>query len=250
MARVVNKTFISSFACKVILTLCGFGAGPSGGEFFMLRKLAMAAVATMAAAPAAHAVELDHVGLRAGTSGLGAELGVEIFPLVNARLIGNKFDLSYDTDLDGIDYDGDLKLQSFGVQVDIAIPGTFLYVSGGLYANQNEVDLEARPTGPVTVGDVTYTPAQVGTLRSNFTFEDIAPFVGVGLKFGAPKVEFAIEAGALFQGSPEATLTSNGALAADPTFRAELEKERRRIEDDLEEFEISPAVTASVRFKF
>jgi hypothetical protein len=216
----------------------------------MKLKLAMVCAATVLAAPAAQAFEIDHVGARAGTMGLGAELGAELFPFLNARLIANKFDLGFDTDLDDVNYDGDIALESYGLQADVTIPGTLLYVSGGLYYNRNALELTARPTTNVVVGDIAYTPAQVGALVSTFEFDEVAPYAGVGVKFGVPKVELNLEAGALFQGAPRATLKSTGALKDDPTFRGELEQERKTIEEELEEFEIYPSVNASLRFKF
>lgn len=210
----------------------------------------MAAAAAALPIGAAQAFELDYVGARAGTLGLGAEVGVELLPLITGRLVLNKFDYSYNTDLDGIEYDGDLKLGSFGVQIDFQAPGTPFFASGGFFRNENEATLLATPTTNVTIGDVTYTPAQVGTLTTDFEFEDNAPYLGIGARFGVPKIEFVIEAGAYFQGNAEASLTASSPLAADPAFQAELEKERQALQEDLEDLEVYPVVNAGLRYRF
>jgi hypothetical protein len=218
----------------------------------MRTVLPLAAFAAVLAAPSgAQALELDYVGARAGTLGLGAEVGVTVLPGVNVRGIVNGFDYSFDEELDGIAYDGDLELGSFGLTLDVQPwPTAPVYASLGVFSNDNKISATGTPTGPTQIGNTTYTPAQIGTLRSDFTFEDTAPYAGLGLRFGFLKAEFNIEAGAYFQGSPQTTLTATGLLATDPTFQTDLAREQANVADDLENFEVYPVVNAGLRWKF
>lgn len=218
----------------------------------MIRTLAVSTVAAATLMPgAAGAFEFDYIGGRAGTLGVGGEVGVSIIPGVTLRGAFNTFEYSFEEELDGVNYDGDLNLGSFGAQVDLApFPFVPVYVTGGVYVNDNEISAAGRPTGDVQIGNDTFTADEVGTLNTSFAFDDIAPYAGLGFKFTLIKVQFALEGGAFFQGAPQASLTATGTLASDPTFQAELEQERQNIQNDLDNFEIYPVVNGSVRWKF
>ncbi|MDC7675295.1 hypothetical protein [Asticcacaulis machinosus] len=213
-------------------------------------KILATTVAVMSVAPiAAQAVELDYVGARVSTLGLGAEVGVEVNPLITVRGIINKFDYSYDDTLDGVKYEGDLKLGSVGAQVDLKVfPG--FYVTGGYYANDNKLDLRGTPTGNTEIGDTTFTPSQIGTITQNTKFSKGVPYLGLGVRQGIGPVELNLEAGAFMQGAAKVSLASNGSLASDPTFMSELAKEQSRLEDELDDFKVYPALNVGLRMKF
>lgn len=218
-----------------------------------MRTLLPAAVfaAALAAPAAAHAIELDFIGARAGTLGVGAEVGVTVIPGVNVRGVVNTFDYSFEETLDGVRYDGDLELGSLGIHLDVQPwPTAPVYASVGVYANDNKISATGTPTGPTVIGNTTYTPAQIGTLKSDFSFDDIAPYAGLGLRFGFLKAELNLEAGAYFQGSPQTRLTATGLLATDPTFQADLVREQANVQNDLDNFEIYPVLNAGLRWKF
>jgi hypothetical protein len=161
----------------------------------------------------------------------------------------HSFNYGYDDTLDGIKYEGDLKLSSFGVQGDLKVfPG--VYLTAGLYSNKNKIELSGTPTGNTQIGDVTYTPAQIGTLSSRARFKSSVPYLGVGFRQGVGPVELNFEVGAYMQGAAKVTLTSNGTLASNSAYQAELEKERTRQEADLGDFKTYPAVSLGLRFKF
>lgn len=218
----------------------------------MRLALPLVAFAIALAAPTgAHALELDFIGARAGTLGVGGEVGVTVIPGVNVRGVVNGFDYSFDETLDGIRYDGDVELGSVGVHLDVQPwPTAPVYASAGLYLNDNKISAVGTPIGPTQIGNATYSPAQIGTLRSDFSFEDIAPYAGLGLRFALWKAELNLEAGAYFQGSPETRLTATGLLATDPTFQADLAREQARVADDLDNFEVYPVLNAGLRWKF
>ncbi len=213
--------------------------------------LTAAALLALPAAASAQPFELDYVGARAGSMGLGGEVGFELLPGLSGRIVANSYDFSYDTEASGVNYEGDLSLGTFGAQLDFQpIPLVPLYLTGGIYRNGNEVSVTGRPTTATQIGNTVYSPAQIGTLTSTVTFDDWAPYAGLGLRFGFGPAEMALEGGVLRQGEPQAALSATGLLASDPAFRADLARESAALVDELDEFELYPVVNLSLRFKF
>ena len=121
----------------------------------------------------------------------------------------------------------------------------------GAYSNGNEVLLVSQDMGSYEIGDIPYSPAEVGTLRSSSTFEDFAPYLGAGFDFNLfGRVGLALDFGVLWQGDPIVTLTSDGSLANDPDFLLALETERLELENEVEDFKAYPVVSIGFNFNF
>ena len=213
---------------------------------------AFSAIALMSALSpvAAFAIEPAWVGVRAGTNGVGGEVGVRILPTFVVRGVVQGYDYGYDQTIDDIAYDGTMKLGSYGIQADFRPPVVPFYLTAGIFANDNEFDLVATPASNVVIGNTTYTPAQVGTLNTKATFDDIAYFVGAGLKLELGPIETALEAGVYYQGDPQVVYTSTGLVASNPTFQADLALETAKIVDELDAARYWPMVTLHGRYKF
>jgi hypothetical protein len=202
-------------------------------------------------APAqAFAIEPAWVGVRAGTGGLGAEVGVRIIPTVVVRGIIQSYEYDYDVDIDDIAYTGSLNLGSFGAQVDWHPPVVPFYLTAGLFSNNNDIDLTATPIGSVTIGNTVYTGAQIGTLSGTSEFEKTAIYGGLGLKFGLGPIEAALEGGVYYQGSPQTNLTVSGPIASNPAFQADLAREVAKVTDELDSAKYWPMITLQARWKF
>ncbi len=120
------------------------------------------------------------------------------------RVNGGFFDHGESEDLDDIEYDANLKLNSFGALLDwYPFSGGFRISAGGRI-NNNKIDLEGRPTTNVEIGDVTYTPTQVGALLGSVNTDGFAPAftLGYGGKL-AKGFTFGVEVGVMLQGSPK-----------------------------------------------
>jgi hypothetical protein len=198
----------------------------------------------------AMAMEPAWVGVRAGTGGVGAEIGVRIVPTIALRGIAQGYDFDYDQTISGIAYTGKMELGSIGAQVDFRPPIIPFYATAGVFANNNKLDFIATPTGTINVGSTTYQGSQVGTLTSKATFEDVAYYGGLGLRFGLGPIEAALEGGIYYQGSPDVVFTASGPLATNPAFQADLEREKAKIVDKLDEAKYWPMVTLQARWKF
>lgn len=213
--------------------------------------LTLAAFAAAAILPStAHAIEPAWVGARAGTLGLGAEVGVRIVPMVVVRGIGQGGSLDYDRTIDGIAYSGSLNLSSFGAQVDFR-PAFFSgYVTAGIYANQNDIDLRATGTGTITIGNTTYNAADVGTLTGAAKFDKQALYGGLGVEFSLGPIAAVLEGGVFFQGAPDVAFAASGPIASNPAFAADLVRETAQVADKLDALAYWPALSLQARWKF
>lgn len=199
---------------------------------------------------AAAAIEPAWVGARVGTGGLGVEVGVRIIPTIVVRGIIQNHQFDYNETIDGIAYTGNGKLGSFGGQVDFRPPLLPIYLTAGLFSNDNGFDFKATPTGAISIGTNTYQSSQVGTLTSKAGFEDIAYYGGLGLKFGLGPLEGALEGGLYYQGDPQVSFTASGPLATNAAFQNDLEREKMAIADKLDYARYWPMVTLHARWKF
>jgi hypothetical protein len=208
--------------------------------------LPVASVAVAQAAP-----EGGHVAISAGTLGIGPEVGYR-FGTFGVRGSATFFSFSKDVDSDDINYDGKLKLKSYGASVDIYPSSGGFRISPGARISRNRVELVATPTAAVEIGGTTYTPAQVGTISGEVRGKNFSPTLTVGYgNDGGTGFYFGADAGALFQGSPRVRqLKTTGLLATDATFQANLLKERQSIEHDIGRFKVYPILQLALGYRF
>ncbi len=98
-----------------------------------------------------------------------------------------------------------------------------------------------------------YTPEQIGTLSGDATFDEFAPYVGIG--FGnavADDVDlsFSFDLGLIFQGTPDVKLRSDGTAAGNPVFVADLQDEEDDLQDDADKFKIYPVLSFGISYCF
>lgn len=189
------------------------------------------------------------LGLRAGTYGLGAELGVGINSWFGLRAGLYTLDIDESYTDSGIDFDGKLKLGGYGVLADFyPMKGTFR-LTAGLLANRNEIDLSAVPFEPVEIGGTTYQPSDVGTLSGGVEFDDTAPYFGIGwgnVARGKGRVGFLCDLGFVKQGSGDVVLrASNPAVS-----QSDLDAETAEIEDDIEDYDFWPVISFGLSIRF
>ena len=199
---------------------------------------------------------------KVGTLGAGLDLTFKIRPNLNARLNVNGASASYDEVDDGIAYKGDLKLSSVGALLDYHPFGNGFRFSGGLYSNSNKIESESTDAQNADIGDINYDIT--GTLNSKVGFKSSAPYLGLGwgnAVKGYKNFNFSLDAGMLFQGSPDAQLSGTGTatptaggaavdISNDATFLAELEKEEVNLNNDLKDFKYYPVISMGVSYNF
>lgn len=216
-------------------------------------RFALYGIATVAfASPAVAQDSQWSVGLIGGTLGIGPQVAFRPNPYLGLRANAAFLSVSRDEEVDDINYDGELDLNSYGAMLDWFPTGGGLRISLGGRVNNTEIDLVGRPTTNVTVGNTTYTPQQIGTLRGTVTTDDFAPMLTIG--YGGTLAEgFTIgaELGVLFQGEPEiGDLRGTGLLASTTQFQADIEREEREIEDDLSDYDLWPILQIEFLYRF
>lgn len=220
-----------------------------------MRLLPITLIALIAGAvvPArAHAFILDPawVAARGGTLGAGGEFAVQIVPTLTVRAIGQGYSFDYNESLDGVDYAGSLDLGSLGAQLDFRPPLSPIYVTAGVFANNNGLDLRATPAAAVQIGSNTYSPAQLGTITTKADWGDQALYAGLGMELSLGPVSAALEGGLYYQGEPSVTFAASGPAAQSAQFLTDVVREQDRIADELDTLRYWPAVTITARWKF
>src|SRR5215467_11178260 len=144
------------------------------------------------------------IGVRAGTTGLGLELAYPISQSLGVRLIADGYKYSRKFTQDNIDYDGDAKLRTGSLLLDLfPFANNFRISAGGVY-NGNKL-LLSTPTQSLTINNnpIPYT----ASLNGEVDFKKFAPYAGIG--YGRPinsGLSLTFDLGVMFQGTPTATL--------------------------------------------
>jgi hypothetical protein len=191
------------------------------------------------------------VGVKVGVLGLGVEYTHELTERIALRggLYGSE--LGFDVEESGIDYEADVVWDSIAAGVDFHPLKSALRLSLGVLKNDNGLHLVSRPTGNMTIGDTTYTPAQIGTLQGAIGFDDTATFLGLGWDWSRDKGLFGMsfDLGVLDQGDPVVTLHGTGALLGDPAFQQDLDAEIAQIESEID-YDVVPFLSVGFQFRF
>jgi len=184
------------------------------------------------------------IGVRAGTTGIGADVAWSVAPTLSARLgySGMKFDYDATTD-SNIRYDGKLKLSNFNALLDFSPLGPFR-ITGGFIFNDNKFDA----IGTSSAGGGSSLSASVKAGRS------AAPYLGVGYgNVSGLGINFYADLGIMFMGSPSATITANcGTLTggACTNLQNTAAAERARLEDELKNFKYFPVLNIGLTVGF
>ena len=211
-----------------------------------LAKIFIVAVIS-ATAFSAHAAG---VGARAGTTGVGGDIGFNLAPTLDARVGYSyfRYKTHYNSD---INYDAKFQLSNLNGLLDWSpFPGAFRF-SGGLIANQNKVDLHSTG-GSFTVNGHPYASGDVnGTVKSG---RSVAPYLGIGYgNVARAGVNFYFDLGIMFMGSPKASLSAScGTLNATQCaqLRSDLDEERAKIENDLKKYRYFPVANIGLTIGF
>jgi hypothetical protein len=191
------------------------------------------------------------VGVKAGTLGFGFEARWQPVPLVDFRLGTNLYDYTDNRNEAGINYDGDLNLETIYLTGNFHFPISPFRVTAGAFSNGNEVKLVSADNIGFNIGGIDYPAGAVGTLTSKTTFDDIAPYLGIGYDFEMfGKAGFNLDFGVLWQGEPEVTLDATGTSVGNPIFDAALENERQQLEDVMNDLKAWPVVSLGFVYNF
>ena len=216
----------------------------------MIRKCVVAGICALSV-PAAWAAD-NAIGIKMGALGLGVEYTRNLSDrwAVRGGINGSQF--GFNGEESGIDYRFDFVWDSLAVGVDLHPLKSPFRVSAGVLHNNNGLNGESRPTGNITIGNTSYTPAQVGVLTTTVDFKATAPFLGVGWDWSRKRKHFGMsfDLGVLDQGSPQVKLRGSGTLLGDPAFQQDIATEQAQLSDSLHHLNLLPYATVGFVIRF
>jgi len=190
--------------------------------------------------------------LSVSTLGIGPELDIrpDVLP-IGLRIGGNFFSLTRNISSNDIEYRGKADLQSGAFTADWYPFLGGLRLSAGLRLNGNKATVDALPNnGTITVNHVAYSTAG-SSVNGDITFREVAPYAGFGYSntyFGG--LTLGLDLGAMFQGTPRATLAAQGQITQAPGFAANLSQETQSLQDKVKDFTIYPVAEVTVGWRF
>lgn len=213
----------------------------------------IAAMAASAVAPA-HASNDFAVGLGVGTAGAELQGSYRLNDRLAVRGGLNLFSLDRDETFDDIRYSGEVKFTSASALVDVRPFKNWATVTGGAIIGNREAKLTARPTTNTLIGNVSFTPAQIGQLNASIDLGDVAPYFGIGIDttYSGSGSGFGFRAsiGAAF-GKADTSLTATGGTAPrPPELEAELAREAQRISEDADVLKTYPVISVGLTYRY
>lgn len=196
---------------------------------------------------------------KVGSLGMGLELTKGYSDEFSTRLGFNTFNFSTTTAKNSVNYDFNVKLQTFSLLGDwYPMQGAFRATTG-LYYNNNKFSLVGKPSGGTfTVGGATYNAADVGSMNGSVSFNKVAPYIGLG--WGNPAEQgkgwgLVSDFGLLYQGQPTTTLdaTCGPAIAGTAqctNLQNSVAAERGKLSNALSNFKLYPVATMGVSYQW
>ncbi len=206
---------------------------------------------------------IDHwgAGVSASTLGLGGHVRYDVNNKFYVKAEIQGIALDENLDIDEVNYDGELDFLSAGLTgsylpfADSAF-GKGFKISFGGYLVDNNIKIKASAPGEViNIGSAAaYTLTAGDTLDGDIGYSSFAPYIGLGWDWAwGTEKQFilSLDAGVLFTGAPDVSLTPNSALLTNSGIpQAQFDAEVQDIIDDVDDFEIYPVVKLGFTWKF
>lgn len=209
----------------------------------------------MAALGAAGSLHAAGVGVRAGTTGVGGDIGFSVAPTLMARVGYSALSLNHHLQETDVRYDAKLKLSNLSALLDFSPLGPWR-LTGGFIGNNNKYDLTGTPSGGTfTVNGRTYSAADVGISGTVKSGRSMAPYLGVGYgNVAGMGVNFYFDLGIMFMGSPKTSLSANCGASLSPSqctqLQGDVAAESRNLESELKRFKYYPVANIGITIGF
>ncbi len=196
----------------------------------------------------AHAIG---VGVKAGTLGLGAELGLTLSDRFTTRLALNKYKFNADQTIDGIDYSADLDMSSSAIFLDWSpFTNGSLHLTVGYVNSDNKLSATATPVGTVNIGGTDYDGSTLDFNLNSTVKLGSGPYFGIGYgNVPATGFGFTFELGVVQMGAPKADISVTG-TDRNLINQSDVDQEEKNMQDDLNQFELYPVVSAGISIGF
>lgn len=188
-----------------------------------------------------------------GTLGVGPEIDARFADLpFGLRLGANFLSLSRSLTNNDIRYDGKVSLANGGVIADWYPFAAGFRLSGGLKINGNEAKVTAQPYAGSLVNLNSHAyDLTASSVTGKIAFRTTAPYAGLG--FSGTVVDgltLGIDLGAMFQGSPKASLGASGPVTGVAGFAGDLAFEQSSLQRKVNDFTVYPVLQLTVGWKF
>ncbi len=218
----------------------------------MLKKSAVI-IAILLVIPVAGFTQNNSFGVKISTLGGGLETDISFSDSFGGRIGVNYLTADYTATIDNIEYNFELNLMSASALLDwYPFKGSFR-ISGGVLYNDNHLDADAKTASTYDVGGTLYTNTEVGNLKGKIDFNDITPYFGIGWHIPLGKGErfgFLADLGVVYQGTPQANLSSTGSAANNATFQNDLKNEEEELQSKLDGYEYYPVIGIGLSYRF
>ncbi|MBN1971075.1 MAG: hypothetical protein JXR48_03480 [Candidatus Delongbacteria bacterium] len=195
------------------------------------------------------------VGLNAGVKGIGLDGTMKLsdtFVLKGSVDFNTFLSFSGTTDSEEpIDYDADLSQFSLGVLIDWHPLENGFKLSGGLYYLNYEIDGTGKAAETYSfgsgIGEVTYTPEDLGNVNVDGNTGSIAPYIGLGyngVQLNGGGIGFNFDLGVLYVGAPDFSVNSTEMI------RHTEEELEPLLNEELEQFQFLPVMTFGIVYSF
>jgi hypothetical protein len=206
-------------------------------------------------------------GLHAGTLGPGVHVGYDFSRDIAVRGFYNHFNLDFDKEKAGNEYEGEMKLRSFGLVGDWHPFWGAFRISGGVILNNNRLSASTEGVD-LGIGLGEYD----AELDLHMDFERFAPYLGIGWTTGRDRggLSFTADIGAILRSAPRVSATGRAegcdfsvSAGGDATvdcagvgsvFAGELsgnlEREQRELRDALDKVKVYPVISLGVSYRF
>ena len=185
------------------------------------------------------------IGFEGGTTGAGPVLQYTPSERFNFALSFGYFDFdAKNLKTDRARYDTDLRMTNLAATVDWHPWRNSFHFTCGAALYDHRFDVTARPRNGTVyeIGDHDYTNTQITSLTGRVdTDTRIAPYLGIGWTwhFGQSGFSLITNFGVMFTNDYNAHLTATGPIANDPTFREDLRREEKDLNDGNDVFPVA-----------
>lgn len=210
-------------------------------------------------------VQADAVNLALGSHGVALEYYLMLSERVSARFALTDMPIDMKRSEDEADIYLKYDRTNIGMLFDFRpMAGTF-HLTTGLYVGNHNINLNAKVKNnsgeTYDVGDQAYYGRNLG-VKSRVSFAKAQPYLGLGWGTLPTKSGFSVnfDIGVLYLGKTSVDITATGDasldnstwfnVTSDAIFQAELEKERRNLEDDAKKIQFAPVIQLGMGYKF
>jgi hypothetical protein len=196
-----------------------------------------------AAFAACGSVHAAGIGIRAGSTGIGADVAFNVAPTLDARVGYSALKWSHDVDTSNVSYKGDAKLSNLNALLDFHPLGPVFRLTGGFILNDNKYEATGHPNGAP------------GTFNAKVEAGNrAAPYLGIGWgNVAGAGVNFYADLGVMYMGSPKATLSADcSGLSASQcsALQSQVASEQSALEDKLHRFKVYPVLNIGITIGF